>query len=115
MPLPYIVAAITTKASRPVRFAYQGTHSTAQEAQEQVIAETMMQRYRLPLIREVPIPSEEEAVLPQPIAYYYLASEVDAFIAQLKAKAEEALSAWESCDTRAGLGELIGLMDSVTK
>lgn len=37
-----------------------------------------MQKYRLPLIREVPIPSDEEANLPQPIAYYYRADEVDA-------------------------------------
>ena len=43
-----------------------------------------MQRYRLPLTREVPIPSDEEAALPQPIAYYYLASEVDARIAELE-------------------------------
>jgi hypothetical protein len=43
-----------------------------------------MQRYRLPLTREVPIPSDEEALLPQPITYYYLASEVDARIAKLE-------------------------------
>jgi hypothetical protein len=46
-----------------------------------------MQRYRLPLVREVPIPSDEEARLPQPIAYYYLASDADAHIAELE-KAE---------------------------
>lgn len=43
-----------------------------------------MQRYRLPLTREVPIQSDEEALLPQPIAYYYLASDVDARIAELE-------------------------------
>lgn len=43
-----------------------------------------MQRYRLPLTREVPIPSHEEAALPQKITYYYLASEVDARIAELE-------------------------------
>lgn len=36
----------------------------------------MMQRYRLPLVAEAPIP--DDVVLPQPIAYYYLASEADA-------------------------------------
>jgi hypothetical protein len=48
-----------------------------------------MQRYRLPLTREVPIPSDEEAQLPQPIAYYYLASEVDARIAALEKALQE--------------------------
>ena len=50
-----------------------------------------MERYRLPLVREVPIPSDEEAQLPQPINYYYLARDVDsemilkdAIIAELK-------------------------------
>jgi hypothetical protein len=50
-----------------------------------------MQKYRLPLIREVPIPSDEEARLPQPIAYYYRADEVDTRIADLK-KALRAVS-----------------------
>lgn len=43
-----------------------------------------MQRYRLPLIREVPIPTEEEAMLPQSIEHYYLAREADARIAELE-------------------------------
>jgi hypothetical protein len=45
----------------------------------------------------------------------YLASDVDALLARIKTMAEEAVSAWEACDARAGLHEIISLMDSVTK
>lgn len=61
-----------------------------------------MQRYRLPLTREVPIPSNEEAQLPQPIAYYYLASEVDARIAELERELSVARD--EITDLRAFIG-----------
>lgn len=57
-----------------------------------------MQRYRLPLRREVPIPSNEEATLPQPIAYYYLASEVDARIVELEKALREAKRSHSACD-----------------
>lgn len=43
-----------------------------------------MKKYRLPLIEEQPIPSDVEASLPQPIEYYYLATEVDALVTKLK-------------------------------
>jgi hypothetical protein len=43
-----------------------------------------MKRYRLPLVSECPIPSDVEAALPQPVEYYYLASDVDARIAKLE-------------------------------
>jgi hypothetical protein len=43
----------------------------------------------LPLIREVPIPSDEEVSLPQPVSYYYLASEVDAERAKDQARIAE--------------------------
>jgi hypothetical protein len=112
MPLPYIVAAITTKASRPVRFAYQGTHSTAQEAQEQVIAEKMMQRFRfwrtqLDAGMEPAADGGEE---------FYLASDVDARIAELE-KALRDAECWIPNDvntpTARALRERISsLMDS---
>jgi hypothetical protein len=42
-------------------------------------------------------------------------AELEKLLAQIRAKAEEALSEWEACDTRSGLRALIGLMDSVNK
>lgn len=53
-----------------------------------------MQRYRLPLVQEAPIP--DDIVLPQPIEYYYLASDVDARIAELTGLLSECLNTNEN-------------------
>lgn len=59
-----------------------------------------VQRYRLPLLSESPVPSHVEAKLPQPVRWYVLAEDYD----DLKRLYDDAVRRFSELRRAAGMG-----------